>query len=229
MKKTAIILAGGSGTRAGGGMPKQFRTLGGEPMLFRPVAAFAREDSGVRIIIVVNPSYFTEWADQIAGFCDKNGIAYQVVAGGASRRESVENALAVIPDEEGMVAVHDAARPMVSVPLISRGWEACGGMNSVVPAVPLSDSIRRIDGAGESHSVDRSSYLAVQTPQVFPTRILKRAYSVAPQDSRFTDDASIVEACGEKIIVYEGEPDNMKVTNPRDFAVAEALLKSIGE
>lgn len=222
MKKTAVILAGGAGTRAGGGVPKQFRTLGGEPMLFRPVTAFVRADSSTRIIIAVNPAYIAEWQEIISEFACKSGIKCEIVAGGASRRESVENALAIIADD-GMVAVHDAARPLVSVDMIRRGWETCAGRHCAVPVVPVTDSLRCVCAEG-TRSVDRSLYYAVQTPQVFPVGLLKRAYSQAGEGGNFTDDASFAEAAGESITLYDGTAENIKVTNPTDFAVAEAIL-----
>lgn len=225
MRKTAIILAGGSGTRAGGGTPKQFRTLGGEPMFHRPVSAFMAADPQTEIVLAVNPLFLSECREMVYAFPEETAKKIRIVAGGSSRAESVSNALAAIPHNEGMVAVHDAARPLVSVDMIKRGWEACGGKNCVVPAVPLTDSIRMLGGNGKSESVDRSRFVAVQTPQVFPLDLLKRAYDTADALPGFTDDASLAEAAGETITLYEGEPENIKVTTPQDFGIAEIILR----
>jgi 2-C-methyl-D-erythritol 4-phosphate cytidylyltransferase len=140
--------------------------------------------------------------------------------------ESVRNGLMSVPDgEEALVAVHDAARPLVSPSLIARGWEAAGKYKAAVPVTPMTDSIRRIEGT-VSVAVPRKDYVKVQTPQVFDATLLKAAYdkTLTPD---MTDDASVAEAAGSSIYLFEGSPYNMKVTDPLDLAIAATLLDNI--
>ena len=128
-------------------------------------------------------------------------------------------------DDELYVAVHDGARPLITPSMISRGWECALRNDSAIPSIPLSDSIRHLSGQGESHSVARKDYVAVQTPQIFKSEIIKRAYA-QPESADFTDDASVVEALGLKVSLYDGEPDNIKITYPRDLQVACIIMNS---
>lgn len=138
----------------------------------------------------------------------------------------MRNGLMSVPDgNDALVAVHDAARPLVSVEMISRGWLAAEESGAAVPAVSMTDSIRRIE-AGVSVSVPRKDYVKVQTPQVFDASLLKHAYEGTLSDL-MTDDASVVEAAGHKISLYEGSPYNMKVTEPLDIKIAETLIELI--
>lgn len=226
MKKTVLILAGGVGQRAGGFVPKQFRTICGYPMVWWAMRAFRREDSNTRIIVVCNVGAESEWERMWAGMAPGDVIVHESCAGGATRVESVANGLKLV-DGEGLVAVHDAARPLVSVDMVKRCWQEAMNSGSAVPVVAVTDSLRRKDD-NSSKAVDRSKYVAVQTPQVFEAALLKNAYDSRVGDS-FTDDASVVEAAGHKVTLCEGEPTNMKVTNPQDFAVAEAIMRFLSE
>lgn len=232
MRKIAIILAGGEGHRAGGDVPKQFRVVCGKPMYQWSLEAFVKADSNTELVLVCHPGAFdlldildSEWDER----CASEGVkrpTYKLVCGGRTRRESVEHALMDIDaDENILVAVHDAARPLVSADMISRGWETAEQCGSAVPVVPIVDSMRvRVD-ENATKPEDRSRFLAVQTPQVFNADILKKAYAL-PDSPTFTDDASIVqEYLGGSISVYSGISENIKVTVPTDFVVAEALLK----
>ncbi len=222
--KYVVIVAGGEGLRAGGGIPKQFRMLGGEPVLWKSVKSFYKEDNKVKIIIVLHPSYVNLWKELYAGLPDEEkGIKPEIALGGISRAESVRNGLELIPEnEQSYVAVHDAARPLVSEEMISRGWQAAIEAGAAVPYYEMTDSIRELTPEG-SKSVDRSHFVRVQTPQVFQTRLLKNAYSkgITPQ---MTDDASVYEAAGGKVSLYKGEASNIKITNPSDIKIAEILL-----
>ncbi len=223
MKKYAVIVAGGEGNRAGGSVPKQFRLIGGVPMLWWSVRAFHKEDPSTEIIIVMHPGYFDYWdilhselpeADRL--------ISTKIVCGGRSRTESVANGLnSVVLSEDTYVAVHDAARPLVSVEMISRGWAAAERDEAAIPVIPETDSLRRLTEDG-SVAVARRDFVRVQTPQVFECRLLKEAYS-QPFADEMTDDASVVEAFGAKIALYEGDSHNIKVTNPEDFRIVEVL------
>ncbi|MBD5203976.1 MAG: 2-C-methyl-D-erythritol 4-phosphate cytidylyltransferase [Bacteroidales bacterium] len=230
MSNYVLILASGTGSRAGGSIPKQFRHIAGRPLFYWSVRAFAAVED-VRIIAVVHPDYISLWREYWEALPASEYIEHRVVAGGASRIESVKCGLSVIPFVEGgetMVAVHDAARPMVTPEMIKTGFLSCSQYVSVaVPAVAMSDSLRRIKGEdlseGASIAVDRSAFVAVQTPQIAPLRWLRDAYTREMQPW-FTDDASILEAAGYNVRLYAGEAENFKVTTPGDFLIADSLL-----
>ena len=226
IKKYAIIVAGGEGNRAGGSIPKQFQKIAGLPMLWWSVRAFYFEDQSTEIILVLHPGFFDDWDILCKDLSEEDKrIPVKIVAGGRSRLESVKNGLYSVPtDGLSVVAIHDAARPMVSEKLISRGWNCALEDGAAVPVVPLSDSIRKVVG-GKNLSVPRNEYMMVQTPQVFTGELIKEAYR-QPLNPNMTDDASVVEAYGHKISCYPGESENIKVTNPNDLKIANLLLES---
>lgn len=222
--KYVVIVAGGSGLRAGSEIPKQFITFGGLPLLWRSVRAFHEEDPEVNIVLVLNRDYLPLWNELYSALPEKDReIGISVVTGGTNRLESVKNGLAAVPDRENVyVAVHDAARPFASGEMIALGWETAVKTGAAVPVIPVTDSLRMLDAEG-SRAVDRSRYVAVQTPQVFDARLLRQAYS-SELNSSMTDDASVVEAYGRKVTLFDGEPTNIKITNPVDLKLAELLL-----
>lgn len=224
MKTIAIIVAGGSGTRFGAQIPKQFLELGGKPILMRTVEAFEKAlADGEHEIVVTLP------ADQIGvwkGLCERHGLAvpHRVVPGGETRWHSVKNALDSIdnPAAADVIAVHDGVRPLASVELIQRTLDTAHRCGTAIPVVMLNDSVRQVDGEA-SHALDRSSLRAVQTPQAFDARLLMDAYG-QPFRPTFTDDASVVESMGHAVTLVEGDPANLKITRPMDLALAEYLL-----
>lgn len=230
MKKYAVIVAGGVGARAGGDIPKQFQNVAGKPMLWRSIKTFREEDEETEIIVVMHPDYIDFWNDFIMSLPGEEVITHTVTAGGSSRLESVKNGLQLIAAEECLVAVHDAARPMVTQKMIADGWETAAKCGACVPVVPVADSLRHLEGKQlffeetKSCSVVRSEFVAVQTPQVFRGELLKMAYN-QPLNEQMTDDASVVEALGHFIALFDGDPRNIKVTNPIDFIIANELLK----
>lgn len=219
----AIILAGGTGTRAGGPLPKQFQDYRGRRMLWWSVEAFRAFDPDCRIVLVVHPDYLERW-DELFGSEEKAlNLRIEKTAGGRSRIESVRNGLHYLKEnsegasEAGQVVfIHDAARPEVSPELISRGCDAVRSGLGAVPAVPVTDSLRKLESGG-SKAVDRSKFVAVQTPQVFILEDISQAYDSLVDESGLTDDASVAEKSGVRITLFEGDPANLKVTNPRDF------------
>lgn len=226
-KKFAVILAGGAGIRAGGEVPKQFRMLCGLPVVWWSVKAFHKEDPDVEIRVVLHPGFFDLWDILYSELPEKEKeIKVEMICGGRNRLESVKNGIMSIEPGSGnetLIAVHDAARPLVATDIISRGWEKARKEKAAIPVVPMIDSIRKVASDG-SVALDRSRYVRVQTPQVFWGDLLKEAYShdLLPE---MTDDASVVEARGVKISLYEGQEENIKITNPFDFKVAELLMK----
>lgn len=226
MRKIAIILAGGVGKRAGTDIPKQFHKLLGIPMLWWSVRAFHREDPATELRIVIHPDWQEEWRELYSELADDDRqIPVAIYSGGASRGESVKNGMEGIEaSDEIIVAVHDAARPMVTTGMIYESWVAAEQFGAAVPVCAVSDSLRKLDGERDSHAIDRSKYVSVQTPQTVRADILWEAYGLEDRPE-FTDDASRVEATGRRVQLYPGYSGNMKVTNPEDFAVAEALMR----
>ncbi len=225
MESTGIIIvAGGSGSRAGGARPKQFRFLGGMPVLARTINTFAAALPGAEIVAVLPEQHIGFWKNLSARF---DVAEHKIVAGGAERFHSVRNGLAALTSDPGLIAVQDGVRPLGSIAMIRRVAEAAARHGAAVPVVEPVDSFRETDadeaGNVASHIVDRRFLRIVQTPQIFRADILRRAYE-AEYRAEFTDDASVVEAIGQAVCLAEGERENLKLTTPGDFVVAEALI-----
>ena len=216
-----IIVAGGSGSRMQARQPKQFLPIGGRPILMHTVERFAEALEGCRIVVVLPKTHITHWQS----LCKEYGFdrTHTLCEGGQTRFESVRRGLAHIGDAE-LVAVHDGVRPLVSGDMIRRTVEDARTFGAAIPVVPPVDSLRELDGTA-SRIVDRSRFRIVQTPQTFRASVIREAYE-RPYDERFTDDASVVEACGHEIHLCEGAYSNIKITTPVDMAIAEALLKN---
>ena len=224
MRTITIIVAGGSGTRFGAQLPKQFLELAAKPILMRTIEAFGENRNGSFDVIITLPTGQMElWR----ALCERHGfvVPHRVVAGGETRWHSVKNALDSIGDiaDVDVIAVHDGVRPLATANLINRVLDAARRDGAAIPVVPLNDSVRQLDGDGGSHALDRSSLRAVQTPQAFDARLLIEAYR-QPFDPTFTDDASVVERYGHQVTLVEGDPQNLKITRPMDLALAEYLL-----
>ena len=226
MRTITIIVAGGSGTRFGAQLPKQFLELGGKPILMRTIEAFGENRDGSFDVIVTLPA---DQMDLWRTMCERHGfvVPHRVVAGGETRWHSVKNALDSIGDltDVDVIAVHDGVRPLATAELIHRVLEAARRDGAAIPVVPLNDSVRQLAGDGASHALDRASLRAVQTPQAFDARLLMEAYR-QPFDPTFTDDASVVERYGHSVTLVEGDPQNLKITRPMDLALAEYLLNT---
>lgn len=225
MESTGIIIvAGGSGSRAGGARPKQFRFLGGMPVLARTINTFAAALPGAEIVAVLPEQHIGFWKNLSARF---DVAEHKIVAGGAERFHSVRNGLAALTSDPGLIAVQDGVRPLGSIAMIRRVAEAAARHGAAVPVVEPVDSFRETDadeaGNVASHIVDRRFLRIVQTPQIFRADVLRRAYE-AEYRAEFTDDASVVEAIGQAVYLAEGERENLKLTTPGDFVVAEALI-----
>lgn len=221
MKRYAIIVAAGRGSRMQAPIPKQFLKLNGKPVVIHSISAFAEFDPSVTIILVLPADQFGQWEKISAEFPPP--VPVTITAGGETRFESVKNGLSLIPDEDAIVAVHDAVRPLVSKRTISSSFKAAERYGNAVPAIPLSDSIRQIESS-QSIALDRSRYCLIQTPQSFSVPLLKKAYSQEYKYT-FTDDASVVESLGEQIHLVDGNEDNFKLTTPIDLVIAEAVLR----
>ncbi len=217
----AIIVAGGSGSRMGSAVPKQFLPLGGRPVLMRTVEVFASVP-GMRVVVVLPAAQMEAWATLCREYDFKAEV--EVVAGGSSRFESVSHGVAVWKGE-GVVGVHDGVRPLITADFISHLYSDAELYGSAIPVLPSVESVRMIDEGGVSHAVERSKVVMVQTPQVFRSDLLVGAYA-QPWSPLFTDDASVVEATGHEVHLSEGLRGNIKLTTPEDMRSAEALLAS---
>ena len=219
MKRSTIIVAGGTGKRMGAPVPKQFLVLKGKPVLCRTIEAFHRADPEMRLIVVLPKEQVDSWKT----LCIGHGftIDHTVVAGGTERFHSVREGLREVK-HEGLVAVHDGVRPLVSVELITRCFAAADQLGAAIPVVPVSSSVREIVGES-SRALDRSHLRIVQTPQCFRVPLLRKAFEL-PYDPAFTDEATLVERTGTTVHLVEGEERNIKLTTPGDLRVVEGLM-----
>lgn len=216
-----VIVAGGSGTRMGGGIPKQFRILGGEPLLARTINTFAAALPAAQIVVVLPAQYIDYWRDLAARF---TVARHRTVAGGEQRFHSVRAGLDALPENTKYVAVHDAVRALCSKRLIIRTLQCAIENGSAVPATPPADSYREVGDNGANRPVDRNALRIIQTPQIFRFAELRDAYRT-DYDPAFTDDASVAERAGVAITLCEGERRNIKITTPEDMAIAAALTE----
>ena len=214
-----VIVAGGSGKRLGGSIPKQFMVDGGEPLLVRTINTFAEALPAAEIIVVLPEGYADFWKNLAARF---DVAAHRCVVGGSERFHSVKAGIAALREETGLIAVHDAARALTSKKLIIRAVQTAAESGSAIPAIAPVDSFRIVSDE-ESHPIDRSTLRAIQTPQIFHADLLRKAYET-DYITAFTDDASVVEYAGHKVTLCEGERSNIKITTAEDIAIAEAFL-----
>lgn len=219
----AVIVAGGTGSRFGGNLPKQFATLGGEPVLMHTLKVFRKSLPVERIVTVLGEGMDAYWQKECERFGFETG---PLVTGGSSRWQSVRNgfeSLNLLPDD--IVLIHDAARPFVNRRIIDDVVAAVQkGADGAIPVVPVTDSIRRLNADGTSSALDRSSLRAVQTPQAFSAGKLADAFRL-PYSPVFTDEASMMEAAGyHSIVLVEGKKENFKITVPADLLLAEEIL-----
>ncbi|MDP2410536.1 MAG: bifunctional 2-C-methyl-D-erythritol 4-phosphate cytidylyltransferase/2-C-methyl-D-erythritol 2,4-cyclodiphosphate synthase [Pseudolabrys sp.] len=218
----AVVVAAGRGTRAGGDLPKQFRQIGGETLLRRSLAMFADHDSVGAVQPVINADdgdLFRESARHI--------VTLAPTFGGATRQASVRAGLeALLPHKPDIVLIHDAARPFASPALITRAIEAAAQSGAAIPALPVTDTIKRVDSQGRvGETLDRNVMRLVQTPQAFAFDTLLAAHRRAAEAGRddFSDDAALAEWAGMTVSTFAGEAGNIKITSPEDFARSEAM------
>ena len=222
-----IVVAAGRGVRLGGPVPKQYRELGGVPMLLRALRPFASHPEVAHVVVVlpaadaVRPPHF---------LADLTGGTLSVVAGGAERSDSVAQGLSALPTECAVVLVHDAARPLVDRDTIDRVIEAARGGAGAVPAIAIGDTVKEADGSDGGvprvlRTVPRERLWMAQTPQGFPRALLEAAHALARKDGvGATDDAALVERMGAIVVLVPGSRRNLKVTTDEDFLLAERIL-----
>ena len=216
-----IIVAGGKGLRMGSDIPKQFLPIGGKPVLMRTLERFRAYSADLQIILVLPEAQQDYWRQ----LCEEYhfDVEYQLANGGQTRFHSVQNGLALVPDDaEGVVGVHDGVRPFPSIEVIKNCYETARTANAVIPVIPVVETVRHLEKEG-SVTVPRDEYKLVQTPQTFDIQLLKAA-NRQPYNDGFTDDASVVESYGHKITLVEGNRENIKITTPYDLKIAEVLI-----
>ena len=218
-----IIVAGGKGLRMGSDIPKQFLPIVGKPVLMRTLERFREYSAELQIILVLPEAQQDFWK----GLCNEYHfqVEYLLANGGQTRFHSVQNGLALVPDDaEGVVGVHDGVRPFPSVEVIRNCYETARTAKAVIPVIPVVETVRHLEG-DSSVTVPRGDYRLVQTPQTFDIQLLKAA-NRQPYNDGFTDDASVVESYGHAITLVEGNRENIKITTPYDIVVAEAIITS---
>ena len=203
-----------------GDVPKQFMLLNGKPVIQYSIEAFHSFDPSMQIVLVIHPDFLLFWGKLCREF--HSSVPFKVVNGGETRFDSVKNGLETIADE-GFVAIHDAARPVISADFIANLFAKAAMYGSAIPGIALNDTIRIIEGDA-SRQLDRTFLRAMQTPQVFKISELKRAYT-QPYLPSFTDDASVMQSAGFPLHLIDGKPDNIKITHAHDIAIAETMLK----
>jgi 2-C-methyl-D-erythritol 4-phosphate cytidylyltransferase len=220
LPKYAIIVAGGTGSRMQHDVPKQFIEVAGKPILMHTIERFYSYSPEVRLILVLPEDQAETWRN----LCQKHNfqLFHMMVKGGSTRFGSVKNGLDLVHGE-GVVAVHDGVRPFVSIATIAEAFSTAAQFGNAVVAVSPKDSIRELTATG-SQAVPRANYKLVQTPQCFKASILRKAYE-QPEQTAFTDDASVVEMLGEEIVLVEGSYRNIKITTPEDLVLAEVFAK----
>ena len=224
MKRFTIIVAGGSGQRMDSSIPKQFLSINNEIILMKSIRSFHEFDSTLKIIVAIPENHLPYWHD----LCNKHDftIKHIVVKGGQTRYRSVKNALEKVAND-GVVAIHDGVRPLVSQNTIEQVFEIAEINGNAVPYIDLVDSIRFIDSV-VNKPVDRNKYKLIQTPQAFDCNLIKKAYEQS-WDEFLTDDASLVEKLGIKINLVPGNRENIKITSQIDIKIAEALSNYLSE
>jgi len=218
--RSVILVAGGQGTRMKTDIPKQFLKLNEKPLLYHSIMAFFNFDRDIEIIVVLPENHIKYWEESKMTYLDLPH--HQLVVGGETRFHSVKNGLSVA--HGNVVAVHDAVRPCVSKKTIAFVYESAEKGNCTVPVIEANETIRLVQ-SNENKALNRNELRIVQTPQAFPTHLIKQAFEL-PFENKFTDCASVLEAFGHKIVLSQGNIENIKVTHPGDLELATFYLKS---
>ena len=221
MKKFAVIVAAGSGTRMGGATPKQFLLVNNKPVLYYTLKTFLNAFADIELILVLPVDYTDMGQEIINAYFDNEKI--KVTAGGDTRFQSVKNGLQLVEDDS-IIFVHDGVRCLLTENLIHRCYERAVQTGTAIPVIVSKDSVRIVSDEGND-AVDRNKVMLVQTPQTFRSKILLPAFQIDYKE-KFTDEATVVEAYGMKVTLVEGEENNIKITRPVDILMAEKILTS---
>jgi 2-C-methyl-D-erythritol 4-phosphate cytidylyltransferase len=219
MKKYAVIVAAGSGSRMGGDLPKQFLIINEKPVLYYTLQTFLNSYNDMQVILVLPVDYTDMGQEIIDAWFDKDRI--RITAGGDTRFQSVKNGLQMV-DGDAIIFVHDGVRCLLTEQLIHKCYESAVDTGTAIPVVTSKDSVRFLHDSG-SEAVDRNKVMLVQTPQTFHSKILVPAFQIDYKE-KFTDEATVAEAFGIKVILVDGEENNIKITRPIDLVVAAKIL-----
>lgn len=222
MQHHVIIVAGGSGSRMNNAVPKQFMLLQGKPVLAHAIEKFKAFDANINIVIVLAEEHVATWNRLKDEYTID--MPHTIALGGPTRFHSVKSGLSAIPSTEGIVGIHDGARPLVSAAMILECYTMAAKHGNAIPAIPPAETVRQLDGA-LSKQLNRSQLRLIQTPQCFRLDDIKMAYE-QPYNDLFTDDASVLEANGGRIFLVAGERANLKITTAEDLVIAEVLMNS---
>lgn len=217
-----IIVAGGIGSRMKSDLPKQFISIGHVPIIIRTIRCFLNYDSAIHIIISVHVNYKTH-LEELIRESQLEEAKITVTTGGETRFHSVKNGLQFVNDPNAVVGIHDAARPFVSQKTIKNAFETAALIGNAIPCISVNDSLRKVT-RDHNNFVNRSDYKVIQTPQCFLASKIKAAFE-QEYDLMFTDDATVLESTGEKIILVDGNEENIKITTPYDLIIANALIQ----
>lgn len=225
----AIVPAAGAGKRLGLGINKAFAMLQGAPLIVHCLKMLQETELVKRAIVVLAPAEVEDGRALLQSYQKQYfaDLPFVVVAGGKERQDSVANGLATVTETDCYVAVHDGARPFAGNPVFERTLAAAKEYGAAIAAVPVKDTIKVVDADGVVTATPaRSSLVAVQTPQIFEVGLLKQAYAyLAANPTAVTDDASVVELLGHRVVIAMGRYENIKITTPEDLVFAENLLK----
>jgi len=222
VKRYAIIVAGGSGTRMGAEIPKQFLSLAGKPLLMYTLESFAGHSPEIKIIVVLPGSHIGFWQE----LCTLHNFSleHRIVEGGSIRGESVRNGIGSIDEHDALVAIHDGVRPFADFHTIEKAFDLAAAYGTAVPGREITDTVRIIED-GQNRPFDRKMIRSIQTPQCFRLSILRDAYN-SKNLQGYTDDAGLAGNMGYKIHLFEGNAENIKITTPFDLLIAEAIIQS---
>ncbi|MDB5198569.1 MAG: 2-C-methyl-D-erythritol 4-phosphate cytidylyltransferase [Chitinophagaceae bacterium] len=222
MKKFAVIVAGGSGSRMNSNIPKQFLLIKNRPLLFYTIDVFLKAYDDLEIILVLPEEHIGKGQEIIDAYFDTSRIS--ICPGGRTRFHSVQNGLSLI-NVDSIIFVHDGVRCLVTKDLIERCYNKAKKWGSAIPVITSKDSVRLLTAEGHI-ALDRNTVKLVQTPQTFHSKVLLNAFKIDYKE-KFTDEASVVEAFGIKVNLIEGEENNIKITTPGDMFIAEQIIKGI--
>ena len=230
-KVVAIVPAAGAGKRLGLGINKAFAILRGAPLIVHCLAMLARTELVSEAIVVLAPAEVDEGRTLLAGYQAEYfaALPIKVVAGGKERQDSVANSLAAVPADAAYIAVHDGARPFAGRAVFERTLAAAKEQGAAIAVVPVKNTIKVVDASGVVVDTPmRSTLVAVQTPQIFRASLLKEAYAaLAAKPAAVTDDASVVELLGHRVVGAQGRYENIKITTPEELVLAEHFLEEL--
>jgi 2-C-methyl-D-erythritol 4-phosphate cytidylyltransferase len=223
VKKIAVIVAGGSGSRMKSETPKQFIQLRDFPLLYFSILPFHKHPDNVDLFVVLPLHQIDNWKNLCSIY--SIDIPHQIVEGGPTRFHSVKSGLKACSgsDPNSVVAIHDGVRPFVSQTVISEGYTVAGMKGSAIPVVPVRESLRQVSGSFSS-PVPREKYCLVQTPQFFQLGFISDSYLIQYSET-FTDDAGVFESSGRQVTLIEGNKENIKITDPQDMHIAQKLVE----